>query len=76
MAYTLYRDGTCDCGWPRHICQHPDNDGWFTAHSKTCHNKAAVERLTGAKNYKPEPGQLVYTTYDRPADKPLAPPTG
>lgn len=72
-AYALYVQGMCDCGWPRTLCQHPDNDGWFTAHRTTCHSRAAVEQITHAKDYKPEPGELIYTTYDRPESKPLPP---
>lgn len=32
-----------------------------------------MDRITGAKGYKPAPGELHYTVYDRPATKPLPP---
>ena len=62
----------CDCGHPRHICQHPDNDGWFDAETTQCHAKAAMDRFS-AENKEPEPGTLVYTRYTRPDSKPLPP---
>lgn len=73
LAYTVYRDRLCECGHDKLLCRHPDNDGWFEAHTSVCQAKAAVERLTGAKGYEPEPGELVYTTYERPDSKPLPP---
>lgn len=73
LAFTIYKARLCDCGHDRMICRHPDNDGWFKAKTSTCHAKAEVERLTGAKGYKPEPGQMVYAEYTRPASKPLPP---
>lgn len=73
FAYTLYLAGMCECGHPRHICQHWDNDGWFTVETTQCHAKAAIERFTSDATYKAEPGELVFTTYTRPASKPLPP---
>lgn len=61
----------CDCGHPRNICQHWDNDGWFTVETTQCHAKAAIERFSDKRT--PEPGELIYTTYTRPASKPLPP---
>lgn len=61
----------CDCGHPRNICQHWDNDGWFTVETTQCHAKAAIERFSDKRT--PEPGELIYTTYTRPATKPLPP---
>ncbi len=58
------------------MAHHPDNDGWFTPHAKTCQACAARERATqGTKNapYVPEPGERIHVTYDRPASKPLPP---
>lgn len=73
FAYTLYSDELCSCGHRRSICQHPDNEGWFDAEKTVCHAQAAVDIKTGAKNYKAEPGEIVYTTYRRPDNKPLPP---
>jgi hypothetical protein len=32
-----------------------------------------VDQITQAKDYKPAPGELIFTEYTRPADKPLKP---
>lgn len=71
VALTAYEAGMCECGHPRHICHHTDNDGWFNTAEVTCHAQAAVERVTGAKDYRPEPGVRVVPVYARPKDKPL-----
>ncbi|MCW2132883.1 hypothetical protein [Arthrobacter sp. VKM Ac-2550] len=74
LALTAYEDGLCSCGQPIAIAHHPDNDGWYDAHKTQCHSCAARERATqsdGKQQYKPEPGEKLYTTYERPPDKPL-----
>lgn len=71
LALTVYEDGLCSCGQPVAVAHHQDNDGWFEAHKTQCHSCAARERSTSGQNYTPQPGEKVYTTYDRPADKPL-----
>ncbi|MDR4533209.1 hypothetical protein [Glutamicibacter sp. PS] len=74
LALTVYEDGLCSCGHPVELAHHPDNDGWYEAHQKICHACAARERATKGTEKNPhraEPGERVYTTYDRPAGKPL-----
>ena len=71
FAYTLYLAGMCSCGHPTKICQHPDNDGWFEAKTTICNAQAEIDRITGADKYQAEPGERFYTSYTRPADKPL-----
>lgn len=76
LALTIYEDGLCACGQPIVLAHHPDNDGWYEAHKRTCQSCAARERATqgnGKAAYEAAPGEKVYTTYDRPADKPLPP---
>lgn len=72
LALTIYEDGLCACGQPMVVAHHPDNDGWYKAHKAQCQSCAAKER-TGAGATPPEPGEKVYTTYDRPSSKPLPP---
>ena len=60
FAYTLYVEGMCECGRPKFECRHPDNAGAYEAEDVTCHAQAAVEERTGAKGFKPEPGQRFY----------------
>ncbi|WP_190263677.1 hypothetical protein [Glutamicibacter nicotianae] len=74
LVLTIYEDGLCSCGQPTELAHHPDNDGWYTAHKKVCQSCAARERSTqgiGKEPYKPDPGERVYTSYDRPTDKPI-----
>jgi len=76
LALTIYEDGLCSCGQPIILAHHPDNDGWYEAHKTQCHSCAARERATqgtSKEQYIPQPGERVYTTYDRPAHKPLPP---
>jgi hypothetical protein len=73
LALTVYEAGLCSCGQPMVLAHHPQNDGWYEAHKTQCHSCAAREQATksGATPYVPQPGEKVYTTYERPADKPL-----
>ena len=73
FAYTLYLAGMCSCGHPKHLCQHPDNDGWYKAETVICNAQAAIDNITGKDGYKAEPGELFVTRYTRPADEPLLP---
>ena len=67
FAYTLYVEGMCElCGGPRSECRNDDNAGAYEAAETTCHKQAAVEEKTGAKDFKPEPGQRFYA---RPIDE-------
>lgn len=74
LALTTYEAGLCACGQPVVLAHHEANDGWYEAHKTQCHSCAARERATqpgGNSPYVPQPGEKVYTTYARPADKPL-----
>lgn len=70
----MYEDGLCACGQPIVLAHHPDNDGWFEALKVQCHSCGSRENATkgsGKEAYKPEPGEKIYTSYTRPADRPL-----
>lgn len=74
LALTIYEDGLCSCGQPVVLAHHEDNDGWYDAHKRQCHSCAAQERATsgpGSDPYVPQPGEKLWTTYTRPASKPL-----
>ena len=73
LALTIYEDGMCSCGHPKHLCRHPSNDGWFEVKTDQCQARAATDRVTSVKGYKPEPGTALYTVYTRPESKPLPP---
>lgn len=60
FAYTLYVDGLCECGRPKHECRNPDNAGLYEVADTTCYAQAAIEEHTGQKGFKPEPGQRFY----------------
>lgn len=65
LAYTIYEDGMCDCGWPKQLCRDPDNNGWFELPENTtvCQVRAVIDRETAERranpNYQPEPGELL-----------------
>lgn len=65
LAYTLYEDGLCTCGWPSVLCQDPDMDGWFELPERTtiCQVRAVLDREQQDRqenpNFKPEPGELL-----------------
>lgn len=74
LTLTVYEDGLCGCGQPMNLAHHPQNDGWYEAHKTQCHSCASRERATagnGKDAYTPEPGEKVWTTYERPDNKPL-----
>jgi hypothetical protein len=76
LALTVYEAGLCSCGQPMSLAHHPDNDGWYNAHKTQCHSCAARELATkgnGTTPYEPRPGEKLYTTYNRPKDRPLPP---
>lgn len=62
FAYTLYLDGLCDCGRPKHECRNDANAGLYEVADVTCHAQAAIEEYTGKEKFKPEPGQRFYAT--------------
>ena len=74
VAYTIYLDGMCSCGWPMVICRDPDNDGWFEIPEKVsvCQVQAVIDRETkerrGNDNYQPEPGEILNVIYTRGAE--------
>ena len=71
LAYTLYEDGLCSCGWPIVICQDPENDGWFELPDRTtiCQVRAVLDRESkerrGNSSYEPEPGELLNVVLNR-----------
>lgn len=73
LAYTKYLDGMCSCGFPKAICRHPDNDGWFEAEVVKCNAQGAVEAEQSAEGFVPSPGERLVAKYTRPADRPLPP---
>jgi len=62
FAYTLYLDGMCECGAPKHECRNEANRGLYEVAETTCFRQAAIEEHTGQKGFKPEPGQRFYAT--------------
>ena len=75
LAYTIYEDGRCAaCGGPKSECRNPDYEGWFVAHATTCYRKAATEQWNRdhekQKDWRPDPGQILYATLKDPASPP------
>lgn len=66
------------CGFPKHVCMHPENDGYFEMPEvrTVCHADAAVENRRKDKNWEAEPGEVLTVVYTRPADEPLPPMPG
>lgn len=60
FAYTLYVDGTCECGRPKVECRNDANRGLYEVADVTCHAQAAVDEHTGQEKFKPDPGQRFY----------------
>lgn len=71
VAFTQYEAGMCSCGYPVHICHHPENDGYFDVHQTVCYAEAAIDAFRGTEEYKPEPGERLGAVYTREADDPL-----
>ena len=68
---TIYEDGLCkQCGRPLVECRDPKNDGWYDAKATTCYYRQAVDgeqaKLQSAKDYKPEPGRIIYAELNPP----------
>jgi hypothetical protein len=61
----------CGCGYPAHVCRHPENDGYFDVDTAVCYATAAIEVHRGAEGYKPDPGEQLAAVYTRPKDEPL-----
>ncbi|MFJ7748716.1 hypothetical protein ACIQXM_02025 [Arthrobacter sp. NPDC097144] len=74
MAYTIYLDGICSCGWPMVICRDPENDGWFEIPDKVsvCQVQAVIDRESkdrqGNDNYTPAAGEILNVIYTRGAE--------
>jgi hypothetical protein len=60
FAYTLYVEGLCECGRPKHECRDEANRGLYEVADVTCFAQAAVEEHTGQDKFKPDPGQRFY----------------
>ena len=73
LAYTKYLDGMCSCGFPKNVCRHPENDGWFETEIVQCHAQAAVESEQASEGFTPAPGERLVAKYTRPESKPLPP---
>lgn len=73
MAYTIYLDGMCSCGWPMVICRDPEYDGWFEIPDKVsvCQVQAVIDREAKERrnnqNYEPEPGELLGVVLTKPS---------
>lgn len=65
VAYTLYLEGMCSCGYPTEICHHPENDGYFDVDTATCYANAAIEAYRNQEGYSPEPGERMGAVYVR-----------
>jgi hypothetical protein len=71
VAFTQYEQGMCSCGYPVHICHHPENDGYFDVHEATCYAAAAIDAHRNQTDYKPSPGERLGAVYTREKDDPL-----
>lgn len=75
LAYTEYLEGMHACGYPRHVCQHPDNaGGWFETETVVCFATEAVDLETSSEGYKPEPGGSLVAVLKRDLKKDPLPP--
>ena len=77
LALTIYEDGMHSCGYPKHVCMHPDNDGFFElpevttiCYADRVHELEQRERQAN-KNYVPEAGEVLMVEYTR--TEPLPP---
>ena len=71
VAFTQYEKGMCSCGYPIHICHHPENDGYFDVHETRCYAEAAIEEHRNREDYQPETGERLGAVYTREANDPL-----
>lgn len=65
VALTRYESSLCTCGYPRHICQDPDNDGYFDVEPVVCYAQAAIDEHTSGTDYKAEPGERLGAIFTR-----------
>ena len=63
----------CSCGYPSHVCHHPENDGYFDVSTAVCYAAAALEIHRSAESYKPDPGEQLAAVYTREKGDPLPP---
>lgn len=71
MGLALYERELCkECGRHTSICRNPKFSGWFEVEQETCFAKAAVDRVTGGKNFRPEPGRVMYPVLEDLRDDP------
>ena len=65
MGLALYERELCkECGRHTSICRNPKLE------QETCYAKAAVDRVTGGKNFRPEPGRVMYPVLEDLRDDP------
>lgn len=76
LAHTIYEDGMHSCGFPKHICMHPDNDGYFELpDTRTiCQAEAVIENKRKDNNWEAEPGESLFAQYTREGPLPALPP--
>lgn len=65
LALTQYEASMCSCGYPRHVCQDPDNDGYFDVEPVICYAQAAIDEHRSDAGYKPEPGERLGAVFTR-----------
>ena len=60
-AYQLYLELVCPvCGGSVLVCRNEANAGLFELQESTCHRRVPVDEKTRQKDFKAEPGQLLY----------------
>lgn len=63
FAHQIYLDTKCPrCGQSVYVCRNEDNAGIFQAESTACYAQAAIDERTSQSGYKPEPGEMLYTS--------------
>lgn len=61
----------CGCGYPSHVCHHPENDGYFEVDTTVCYATAAIELHRNAEGYTPDAGEQLGAVYVRTPAEPL-----
>lgn len=59
----------CSCGQPKYICHNPANEGEYDVVQSVCQAERAVQSVTSAKDYKPDPGARLAAVYVRDLEK-------
>lgn len=71
LAFQLYKRSICDgCGQPRHLAQHPDNDGWYdTTPAVVCHGCTALRAANHEGTDPVKPVELFGVVHTRDYEK-------